>query len=127
MLMNRSLTDTSDCWKIATELRLHDGILKARLSSGAGAAPSRHTGHGLCPFSHSTEAVMRMHDLDYRDGTVMCRGVVAYDDTASGKRPGALVFHEGLGLGEHIMERARKVAKLGYVALAAARAGVTCG
>jgi dienelactone hydrolase len=62
---------------------------------------------------------MRMHDLDYRDGTVICRGVVAYDDTASGKRPGALVFHEGLGLGEHIMERARKVAKLGYVALAA--------
>ena len=62
---------------------------------------------------------MRVLDLDYRDGTVICRGVVAYDDTASGKRPGALVFHEGLGLGEHIMERAQKVAKLGYVALAA--------
>jgi dienelactone hydrolase len=44
---------------------------------------------------------------------------MAYDDTASSKRPGVLVFHEGLGLGEHIIERARRVAKLGYVALAA--------
>lgn len=47
------------------------------------------------------------------------RGFVAYDDTASGKRPGILVFHEGLGLGEHIIERTRRIAKLGYVALAA--------
>src|SRR3954452_6847389 len=62
---------------------------------------------------------MRMDDIDYRDDTVTCRGLVAYDDTASGKRPGVLVFHEGLGLGEHIIERARRVAKLGYVALAA--------
>src|SRR5260370_24220031 len=62
---------------------------------------------------------MRMNDIDYRDDTVICRGFVAYDDTASGKRPGVLVFHEGLGLGEHIIERTRRVAKLGYVALAA--------
>ena len=62
---------------------------------------------------------MHTNDIDYRDGTVTCRGFVAYDDTASGKRPGVLVFHEGLGLGEHIIERARRVAKLGYVALAA--------
>src|SRR5437868_12792366 len=62
---------------------------------------------------------MRMNDIDYRDDTVICRGFIAYDDTASGKQPGVLVFHEGLGLGEHIIERARRVAKLGYVALAA--------
>src|ERR1700722_8445802 len=62
---------------------------------------------------------MRMNDIDYRDDAVICRGFIAYDDTASSKRPGVLVFHEGLGLGEHIVERARRVAKLGYVALAA--------
>src|SRR6195256_1419044 len=62
---------------------------------------------------------MHMNDIDYHDDTVICRGFIAYDDRASGKRPGVLVFHEGLGLGEHIMERARRVAKLGYVALAA--------
>ncbi len=62
---------------------------------------------------------MRTHDIDYLDGAVTCRGYVAYDETAGGKRPGVLVFHEGLGLGEHIMERARRVASLGYVVLAA--------
>jgi dienelactone hydrolase len=62
---------------------------------------------------------MRMSDLDYRDGTTILRGAVAYDDAASGRRPGVLVFHEGLGLGEHILERTRRIAKLGYVALAA--------
>jgi dienelactone hydrolase len=62
---------------------------------------------------------MRMNDLDYRDDTETFRGFVAYDDKASEKRPGVLVFHEGLGLGEHIIERTRRVAKLGYVALAA--------
>ncbi len=30
-----------------------------------------------------------------------------------------LVVHEGLGLGEHIMERARRIARLGYVVFAA--------
>jgi dienelactone hydrolase len=44
---------------------------------------------------------------------------LAFDETAPDKRPGVLVFHEGLGLGEHIMERARRIAKLGYVAFAA--------
>lgn len=62
---------------------------------------------------------MRTHDIDYLDGAVTCRGYVACDETAGGKRPGVLVFHEGLGLGEHIMERARRVASLGYVVLAA--------
>ena len=62
---------------------------------------------------------MRMNDLDYRHDSEIFRGFIAYDDTASVKRPGVLVFHEGLGLGEHIIERARRVAKLGYVALAA--------
>jgi dienelactone hydrolase len=69
--------------------------------------------------AEKTEALMHMNDLDYRDGTEIFRGFIAYDDTASGKRPGVLVFHEGLGLGEHIIERTRRVAKLGYVALAA--------
>jgi len=62
---------------------------------------------------------MHMNNIDYHDDAVICRGFIAYDDTASGKRPGVLVFHEGLGLGEHIIERTRRVAKLGYVALAA--------
>jgi dienelactone hydrolase len=62
---------------------------------------------------------MPTRDLDYRCDDVNLRGYLAWDDDASGPRPGVLVFHEGLGLGEFAMERARRLAGSGYVALAA--------
>ncbi|MEA2848279.1 MAG: hypothetical protein QOG78_3560 [Rhodospirillaceae bacterium] len=62
---------------------------------------------------------MLAQDITYRDGAVGLRGFLVYDETARDKRPGVLVVHEGLGLNEHAMERARMVAGLGYVALAA--------
>jgi len=62
---------------------------------------------------------MKTEDLDYRDGDVTCRGYLAHDPAQTGKRPGILVVHEAFGLGEHAMERARMLAELGYVALAA--------
>jgi len=62
---------------------------------------------------------MQARDIDYRCDGVNLRGYLALDDNATGPRPGVLVFHEGLGLGEFAMERARRLAGLGYVALAA--------
>jgi dienelactone hydrolase len=62
---------------------------------------------------------MQMRDVDYRCGEVNLRGFLACDETAAELRPGVLVFHEGLGLGEFAMERARRLAGLGYVAFAA--------
>ena len=62
---------------------------------------------------------MQTVDVRYSEGAVEFLGYLAFDDTARDKRPGVLVVHEGLGLGEHIMERARRIAKLGYVVFAA--------
>jgi dienelactone hydrolase len=62
---------------------------------------------------------MQMHDIEYHAEAVNLRGYIAFDDAATGRRPGVLVFHEGLGLGEFAMARARWLAELGYVALAA--------
>jgi dienelactone hydrolase len=62
---------------------------------------------------------MQARDIDYRCDAVNLRGYLALDDNATGPRPGVLVFHGGLGLGEFAMERARRLAGLGYVALAA--------
>lgn len=61
---------------------------------------------------------MQTQDIDYRADTAM-RGYLAFDEAETGRRPGVLVFHEGLGLGEFAMARARMLAGLGYVALAA--------
>ena len=62
---------------------------------------------------------MKTEDINYRDGALNMSGYAAYDDTKPGKRPGVLVVHEAWGLGEHVMERAKMLAKMGYVALAA--------
>lgn len=62
---------------------------------------------------------MKTEDISYRDGALNMSGYAAYDDTKTGKRPGVLVVHEAWGLGEHVMERAKMLAKMGYVALAA--------
>jgi dienelactone hydrolase len=62
---------------------------------------------------------MQTEDIDYADGGVNLRGYLAYDEKGVGKRPGVLVFHEGLGLGDFAMARARMLAELGYIAFAA--------
>ncbi|MBY0510711.1 MAG: dienelactone hydrolase family protein [Rhodospirillaceae bacterium] len=62
---------------------------------------------------------MRTEDIDYQDGNLNMRGYAAYDDGKSGRRPGVLVVHEAWGLGEHVMERAKMLADMGYVAFCA--------
>lgn len=61
---------------------------------------------------------MQNQDIDYAaDGATM-RGYLAFEAGGSPK-PGVLVFHEGPGLGDFAMAKARQLASLGYVALAA--------
>jgi dienelactone hydrolase len=62
---------------------------------------------------------MQTHDIEYRSDTTNLRGYLAFDERVSVRRPGVLVFHEGLGLGDFAMARARMLAELGYVAFAA--------
>ena len=40
---------------------------------------------------------MQARDIDYHDHAVNLRGYLAWDETATARRPGVLVFHEGLG------------------------------
>ena len=63
--------------------------------------------------------ILQTKDIEYQDGALKMRGMLAYDDAHAGKRPGILVVHEAWGLGEHAMARAKMLAKEGYVALAA--------
>lgn len=61
---------------------------------------------------------MKTENLQYKDGDVTLHGYLAFDDKASGKRPGILVMPEAFGLGPHAKQRAERLAQLGYVALA---------
>ena len=57
-------------------------------------------------------------ELKYRHGDTEMRGMLAYDNTSKEARPGILVVHEWWGQNDYPRERARKLAELGYTALA---------
>lgn len=57
--------------------------------------------------------------VEYKDKDAVLDGYLAYDDARKGRLPGVLVVHEWTGEGEYVQERARMLAKLGYVAFAA--------
>jgi dienelactone hydrolase len=61
---------------------------------------------------------LRKQELVYESDGKRLVGELVADDTASGPRPGVLVFHEGGGINAHPKERAAQLAELGYVALA---------
>jgi dienelactone hydrolase len=73
----------------------------------------------LIESSRPREYFVQTQDVRYSEGGVEFLGYLVFDETVRAKQPGVLVVHEGLGLGEHIMERARRIAKLGYVVFAA--------
>ncbi|MCG3129007.1 MAG: hypothetical protein CHACPFDD_03903 [Phycisphaerae bacterium] len=69
----------------------------------------------ITPMTHAkivTEAV------PYSHGDVQLEGFIAYDDALSGRRPGVLIVHEWWGCNDFAKERARRLAELGYVAMA---------
>jgi dienelactone hydrolase len=61
---------------------------------------------------------VHIEDIEYdHDGTRMV-GQLAVDESQSGARPAVLVAHDANGLADHPKETARRLAEVGYVALA---------
>lgn len=57
--------------------------------------------------------------VTYTVNGVTLKGFVAYDENIKGKRPAILVVHEWWGLNDYVKMRARKLAGMGYIAMAA--------
>jgi dienelactone hydrolase len=72
----------------------------------------------LCSAA-TAEARLQTQVVEYRHGSVVLQGYLAFDDAFKGKRPGVLVVHEWWGINDFIRERTERLAKLGYVVLAA--------
>lgn len=64
------------------------------------------------------QAAVKTEEVRYPADGVMLNGFLAYDDALPGKRPAVLVVHEWWGHNEHARTSARKLAEMGYVALA---------
>src|SRR6266542_1178737 len=63
---------------------------------------------------------VKTKEIEYKqEGTgTPLKGMIAWDDAQTGKRPGVLVVHEWWGLNEHARNAARKLAEAGYVGFA---------
>src|SRR5581483_5423653 len=77
-------------------------LAAALLAGGAGAA----------------RAEVRTKPVTYTYDGVTFKGHLAWDDAATGRRPGVLVQHEWWGLNDYARKRAEQLAGMGYVAFA---------
>jgi dienelactone hydrolase len=74
---------------------------------------------GIVLVAGQALAEVKTRTIEYKDGDATLKGVLAWDDAASGKRPGVLVIHEWWGLNDYAVSRAKQLAAEGYVAFAA--------
>mgnify|MGYP001278424289 CR=1 FL=1 len=57
--------------------------------------------------------------VEYKQEGVVLEGFLAWDAKLAAKRPGVVVVHDWMGLGDGVKSRAVELAKLGYVTFAA--------
>jgi dienelactone hydrolase len=62
--------------------------------------------------------MIKEQNVTYTADGVQLKGFIAYDENIKGKRPVVLVVHEWWGLNDYPKMRARKLAELGYLAMA---------
>lgn len=79
-------------------------IIMAVLSSGFG--------------DKTSGSKIKEENITYTVGSKVYKGFVAYNENLKGKRPAVLVVHEWWGLTDYPKMRAKKLAELGYIAMA---------
>ncbi len=67
----------------------------------------------------TADAKVRTMPVEYKQGSTVLEGYLAYDDAAKEKRPGVLVVHAWMGIDDNAKKRAEMLAELGYVAFVA--------
>ena len=65
------------------------------------------------------EPRLKEENVTYTLDSVTMNGYVVYDENIEGARPAVIVVHEWWGLNDYPKMRARELAKLGYIAMAA--------
>lgn len=68
--------------------------------------------------SASGEPSLKEETVTYKIDSLTMNSYVVYDEHTEGKRPAILVIHEWWGLNDYAKMRARKLAELGYIAMA---------
>ena len=72
-----------------------------------------------CAGTGSQTMAIKEDPVTYRDGDIVMKGYVVYDEARQGRRPGVLVVHEWWGITKHTRDEARIFASQGYTAFVA--------
>lgn len=64
------------------------------------------------------EPKLKEEVVNYQVDSLTMNSYVVYDENIEGKRPAVMVIHEWWGLNDYAKMRARKLAELGYIAMA---------
>jgi dienelactone hydrolase len=72
----------------------------------------------LFAFAGMANAAIQGEEVQYKSDNISLKGYIAYDDAVKGARPGVIVVHEWWGHDTHARNQARRLAALGYTALA---------
>ena len=70
------------------------------------------------PVQGKNATSLKEETVSYTSEGITMKGFVVYDDNIKGKRPAVLVVHEWWGLNDYARMRARKLAEMGYMAMA---------
>lgn len=79
-------------------------------------------GAALCAIAFTAgaaHAAVKFETIDYKAGDTALEGWLVYDDAATGKRPGVVIYPAWWGPSAQDKEVAEKLVKLGYVAFVA--------
>ncbi|MCX6284153.1 MAG: dienelactone hydrolase family protein [Bacteroidetes bacterium] len=69
-------------------------------------------------YSKTKASAIKEETVTYKTDGITCTGFIAWDENIKGKRPVVLVVHEWWGLNDYAKMRTRKLAELGYFAMA---------
>jgi dienelactone hydrolase len=84
-------------------------------NSGSGSATTKDS---TSDTSNTASSTLREENVMYTADSTTMDGFVVYSDSIQGKRPAVLIVHEWWGLNDYPKERARQLAKMGYIAMA---------
>jgi dienelactone hydrolase len=90
-----------------SDIRIHSFIILILIGSSFSFLRAQNSTH-----------MIKEENVTYTSDGVLLKGYIAYDQDQKGKRPVVLVVHEWWGLNDYPKMRARKLAELGYIAMA---------
>jgi dienelactone hydrolase len=74
---------------------------------------------GLVGLAGIAAAGVKLEPVEYKQGDAVLDGYIAYDPGVKERRPGIVVVHDWMGVGDYVKMRAEQLVKLGYVAFVA--------